>query len=320
VGTNSFLPFSGLDVSSPRVTVEGRTNPGEEPFVNLQLVHGSYFEALRIPLQRGRLFEITDDQVSTPVAIVSARTARRFWANEDPLGRRMQIVWNQHGTGGGGGSTLWLTVVGVVGDVRFKGMDDTDSLDVYAPSSQLFAGDSYFVIRTPLPIETLRQQVRAAIDEVDRDQSYFDVQTLEARVNRAVWQHRAATAVLGVFGAIALSLAVIGIYAVTAHAVASERREIGIRLALGSSGAEVHWLIMRRRLVPAAVGIAVGMIGGVIASRVLARVIGSIQQPDVASAAALPLVLGVAATVACWLPVWRLLRHLDLTKMLRDPA
>jgi putative ABC transport system permease protein len=319
-GTNSFLPFSGLDVSSPRLIVEGRTTPGEEPFVNLQLVGGDYFRTMRIPLQRGRLFERTDDLSSPAVAIVSARAARRLWPNDDPVGRRVQVVWNQQGTGGGGGSVVWLTVVGVVGDVRFSGMDDTSSLDMYAPNTQLFAGDSYFVVRTHVPPEALRQRVRAAIDAIDRDQSFFDVQTMDARVERVVWQQRVATAVLGVFGTIALCLAIIGVYAVTAHAVASERREIGIRLALGSPRTAIIGLTMRRWLTPVAVGIAGGIVSGVLTARALGALIGSVAQPDIVTAAMFPFALGAAAVVACWLPVWRVLRHMELTRTLRDPA
>jgi predicted permease len=319
-GTNNFLPFSGLDVSSPRVLVEGRTKVGEEPFINLQLVGGDYFRAMRIPLQRGRLFEQTDDQSSAPVAIAGARAARRFWPNEDPIGRRVQVVWNQQGTGGGGGSVVWLTIVGVVGDVRFDGMDDTSSLDIYAPNAQLFAGDSYFVVRTQIAPEAIRQRIRAAIDQVDRDQSFFDVRTMESRVERIVWQQRVAAAVLGVFGALALCLAAVGVYAVTAHAVASERREIGIRLALGSPRTEVIGLMMRRWLTPVAVGIAAGIVSGVITASALGRVLGSIAQPDIVTAATLPLTLGLVAVVACWLPVWRVLRCLELTRTLRDPV
>jgi putative ABC transport system permease protein len=123
------------------------------------------------------------------------------------------------------------------------------------------------VVRTQVSPEVIRQRVRAAIDEIDRDQSFFDVQTMEGRVERIIWQQRVATAVLGVFGTIALGLAIVGVYAVTAHAVASERREIGIRLALGSPRADVVGLMMRRWLTPVVVGIVGGILGGVATAR-----------------------------------------------------
>ena len=231
----------------------------EEPFANLQLVDSGYFRAMQIPLRRGRVFERTDLETSTPVAVVSERAARRFWGDDDPVGRRLRIMWNQNGTGAGGGSDLWLTVIGVVGNVRFSGIDDDGGLDLYAANTQLFTGDSFLVVRTRTNPDGIRSQLRTAIDRIDPDQSLFDVETMTARVNGSIWQHRVASAV---FAAVALCLAVIGTYAVTAYAVASQRREIGIRLALGSSGAQVGWLVVRRSLVPVSVGALLGLAAG----------------------------------------------------------
>lgn len=318
-GTNSVLPFSGLDVSSPRVLVEGRASgrADEEPFINFQVIDAGYFGAMGIPLLQGRTFAWTDDASSPPVAVVSRRTAQRFWAGEDPLGRRIRIVWNQRGTGGGGGSDVWLTVVGVVGNVRFSSLDDEAGLEVYAPNTQLFAGDSYIVVRAGTDAEAVRHQLRAAIDAVDREQSFFDVQTMDARIQRAIWQHRVATAVLGIFAVIALCLAVIGTHAVTAQAVASARREIGIRLALGSPASEIVRLVMRRWLGAVVGGVAVGMLGGVLMAGVLARALGMPTVPDLLLPAVSPIVLTAAAAAACYVPVRRALRRHDLIDALR---
>jgi putative ABC transport system permease protein len=318
-GTNTFLPFSGLDVPSPRVAVEGWSTrrPEEEPFVNFQIVDPGYLRAMRIPVNRGRHFERTDEVRSIPVAVVSARAAQRFWPGEDPLGRRIRINWNQLGVSGGKNSDIWLTVVGVAGNVRFSGLDDDAGLDVYAPNTQLFAGDSYVVVRTRTDPDALRNQLRAAIDAVDRDQSFFDVHTMQTRVQRSIWQHRVATAVLTIFAVVALCLAVIGTYAVTAHAVASQRREIGIRLALGSRESHIGWLVMRRWLLPMALGIAVGMVGGAALASVLARVLGIVRVADLLVPATFPLVLAAAATLACYLPVRRAVRRVQLVDALR---
>jgi putative ABC transport system permease protein len=319
VGTNTALPFSGLEPTSPRVVAEGRSTgrPDEEPFANMQLVDPGYLRAMRIPLRSGRPFAVTDLERSTPVAIVSERAARRFWGTDDPIGRRLRVVWNQSGTGSGGGSEVWLTVVGVAGNVRFNGIDDEAGLDVYAPNTQMFAGDSYLAVRTGMDPDALRGQIRAAIDRVDPDQSFFDVQTMTARVNGSIWHHRVATAVLVVFAAVALCLAIIGTYAVTSYAVAAQRREIGIRLALGSSGPEVGWLVMRRCLMPVAAGTVVGLLAGAVAARQLATVIGLMSAPDVVALGALPLLLTVAAVAACYLPVHRILRRMPLVEALR---
>ncbi len=318
VGTTTNLPFARLDLPSPRVTVEGRDSgrADEAPFVNLQLVDPGYFDAMRIPLHRGRRFERFDDESSPLVAIVSERAARRFWGEADPLGRRLQLVWNQDGTGGGGGSALWLTVVGVVGSVHFDGIDDRTGLDLYAPHTQMFAGDSFFVVRASTPPDALTRQVRAALDQVDRDQSFFDVLPMEARVTRTLWQHRVATVVLVLFAGVALLLAVLGTYAVTAHAVAAQRREIGLRRALGSSAGQVAWLVARQWMMPVAAGVIVGLLAGIGMASPLTSAIGVAGHRPLWPFA-LPWGLTVASAAACLVPLVRLLRRASLTEALR---
>jgi putative ABC transport system permease protein len=318
VGTNTNLPFARLDLPSPRVTVEGRESgrADEAPFVNLQLIDPGYFGAMRIPLRSGRPFARTDDATAPLVAVVSDRAARRFWGDADPIGRRLQLLWNQDGTGTGGGSALWLSVIGVVGSVQFSGVDDRTGLDVYAPNTQMFAGDSFFVIRAATPPDTIVRQLRTAIDQVDRDQSFFDVVPLESRVANTLWQHRVATVVLMLFAGVALVLAVLGTYAVTAHAVAAQRREIGIRRALGSSGIELAWLVTRHWMLPVAAGVLVGLIAGVGAADTLTSTMGT------AGAGpwwpfALPWGLTLASTIACLVPLVRLVRRTSLTEALR---
>lgn len=318
VATNTNLPFTRLDVASPRVAVEGRESgrADESPFVNLQLIDRGYFEAMRIPLVRGRRFEETDDQTAPPVAIVSERTAHRFWANEDPIGRRVRLTWNQQGAGTAGGSEIWLTVVGVVGSVRFNGVDDLAGLDLYAPHTQMFAGDSFFVIRAGSDPTGIERQVRSALDSVDREQSYFDVMTLDARLAKTLWQHRVASVVLALFAAVALVLAVLGTYAVTAHAVAAQRREIGLRRVLGSSASQLGWLVARHWIVPVALGVIVGLMTGALAVPWLTSMV-AIPMARAGWPLLLPVVLTLAAASACVIPVFRLLGRLSLSETLR---
>jgi hypothetical protein len=240
--------------------------------------------------------------------------ARRFWTG-DPIGRRLRITWNQNGVGAGGGSEIWLTVVGVVGAVRFSGVDDDTGLDVYAPHTQIFAGDSYFVLRSA-STAGMPAQIRAAIDRVDAEQSFFDLATMEERVSASVWQQRVSTAVLTLFAVVSLALAIIGTYAVTAHAVAAQRREIGIRLALGSSGSALGWILARAWLIPVSMGVVAGLAGGALGARVLASMLG-VSVPAVGWPLALPAALAAAATVASALPVFRVLRRATLVEALR---
>jgi putative ABC transport system permease protein len=317
VGTNTVLPFSQLDAVSPRVSMDGQTAREEERFVNFQIIGPEYFDAMRIPVLAGRRFERTDTERSMPVAVVSARAARQFWPREDPIGRKLQVVWNQQGVGAGGGSTLALTVVGVVGDVRFGDVDDVASLSLYAPNTQLFAGDSFFVVRTRLRADAVRSQIRAAFDAVDPEQSFFDVQPMTSRIERVLWPHRVATAILGVFGAIALGLAAVGTYAVTAHAVVSQQREVAIRLALGASAPTIVWLVMRRWLAPVALGVTAGLGTGLVLARLLGQRLGLLGDTVTSVPIVLSLLLAGATIVACWVPVWQLLRRVHLTDTLR---
>jgi hypothetical protein len=218
--------------------------------------------------------------------------------------------------GSGGGSDIWLTVVGVVGDVRFSGVEDVNSLNVYAPDMQLFAVDSYLVVRMLMAPDGLRPQIRAALDRVDSEQSFFEVEAMTDRVMASFWQHRVASAALVVFGGIALCLTVIGTYAVTAQAVTSQRREIGIRLALGSPRSEIIRLVLRTWMVPVGVGV-VGMVAGASATRLLGTVTGVTGIPEFIWPLTFPLILGAAAAIACYIPIRRTVRHVGLPAVLR---
>ena len=318
VGMNAMLPFSRLDSASPRVNPEGGAagRADESPFVNLQLVNAAYFDAMRIPIVAGRAFDVSDREGGPRVAIVSERTARRLW-NGNALGQRLHVVWNQNGTGAGGGDAVRLTVVGVAATVRFSGVEDERGLDVYAPHTQLFAGDSFVAIRTASAEASVEPLLRAAVDRVDGEQSYFDVHPMTHRIAATLWQQRVATAVLIVFAGIALLLATVGIFAVTAHAVASQQREIGIRLALGSSTAGLAWQIARVWLMPVLIGTTLGLAGGLVVAWQLAAIMGA-HVPAPAWPLALPLVLATAAAVACSLPVGRAMRDVALADVLRD--
>lgn len=318
VGTSSNLPFARLDVASPRAAPDGgTTGRGDDaPFVNLQLVDPGYFDAMRIPIVSGRRFERTDGSDAPLVAIIGERTARRLWPGQDPLGRRLQLVWNQDGAGSGGGSALWLDIVGVARSVRFGGWDDDTSLDVYTPHTQMFAGDTYVVLRGQLPPASLVRQLRPAFDRVDPDQSFFDVLPIDARVARTLWQHRVATMVLTFFATVALALALVGTFAVTAHAVTAQQREFGVRRALGSSATRIVWLVARQWLVPVAVGVIIGIGVGRGASHRIALSAGlTVDAPP--WALLLPSVLLAAALLACLAPLRGVLRRASLTDVLR---
>ena len=182
---------------------------------------------------------------------------------------------------------------------------------------QLFAGDSYLIVRTLMAPDGIRSQIRAALDQVDPEQSFFEVEAMADRVKASFWQHRVASAVLASFAAIALCLAVIGTYAVTAHAVTSQRREIGIRLALGSPPSDVVRLVLSRWMVPVGVGAVLGMAAGAALGRALGTVISVTRVPDVVWPLTLPLILCASTAMACYIPIRRTVRHVGLSAVLK---
>jgi putative ABC transport system permease protein len=319
VATSNMIPFSGLHIASPRARREGvsAADGTAQPFVNFQIVSPEYFDAMRIPMRRGRTFNAFDLEATTKVAVVSERTAQRLWGGADPIGQRLAVVWNQDGRAIGGGTEIWMTVVGVSGDVRFDGLSASAGLDVYTPHTQAFAGDSYFLVRTRVPPETLAARLPQAIYGVDPEQSFFDVRTLTDRVDASVWQQRVTSVVLGAFALLALTLAIVGVHAVTSYAVAVREREIGVRLALGASGGMVSRLMVREAVIPVLGGVVVGLGLSVVSTIVLARALPDGAVPSTVLALPLPLLLLVTAAIAAWLPVRKVLRRADLVNSLR---
>ncbi len=319
VATSNMIPFSGLDIASPRARREGvsAADGAAQPFVNVQIVSPGYFDAMRIPLGRGRSFSAFDLEGSPLVAIVGERTARRLWGSADPVGQRLAIVWNQDGRAIGGGTELWMTVIGVAGDVRFDGLAASTGLDVYAPNTQAFAGDSFFLVRTRVAPEALAARLPQAIYGVDPEQSFFDVRTLTDRVQASIWQQRVTSVVLGAFAFLALILAIVGVHAVTSYAVAVREREIGVRLALGASGATVSGLMIREAVFPVIAGMIVGLGLSGFSTMILARALPEGAVPSTALALPLPLLLVGTAALAAWLPVRRVLARANLVHSLR---
>lgn len=317
--TNQRIPFSTLDVASPRVLIDGTSaaDAAQQPFVNFQVISPNYFDVMRIPIASGRAFTDFDLAESERVAIVSRRAAARFWGTADPIGRRISLAWNQSGVAGNGGAALQLTVVGVVGDVRSLSAQDPPSLDVYAPVTQTFAGDSFFVIRTTADAAALAPEIGRAIAAIDPEQSHFDVMTMTERVQTSQWQHRVAGTVLAVFAVIAFALAVIGVHAATAYAVEMRRSELGIRLALGGDRTALLGDAVRRALAPVAAGLGVGLAAGGFSGAWLARQLPISGWEDQARAGIPVIALLIVAAIAAAWPALRVMRSVNLTEVFR---
>ena len=257
-------------------------------------VSPGYFDTMGIRLLRGRAFTDADRLGRLPVLIISEAVARRLWQDDDPIGKRMALLERPK-------PEDWLTVVGVVEDVRQGGFTSDPTHAVYQPYSQVtnrfFVGYMTFLVRTngdPLQTAPL---MRAALTQVDSDEAPQKLATLEAVIDRTVAEPKFQARVLGLFSIAALLLAAVGIYGVLAASVLERRREIGLRIALGADLSTVARMVLRRTLLLTAMGITIGLLGSLAATKVLAALLFNVKPTDATTfALAVGIVLAAAVT------------------------
>ena len=308
---NQNLPLGRLpDGVSQTIFIEGDaiSRVGEQPFVNVQPISPQYFGAMRIPLVAGRDFTRQDREDTVPVAIVNASLARRYWPGQDAIGRRLRLasasetrVYAPIPTRSGAAPTLWLTVVGVAGDVRHENVAAAAGLDVYVPHTQTYTGDSYMIVRTRTEPRAFAAAATRAIQTVDREQSVFAVAPMTDIVDRVIWQQRLVGAVFAAFAGLALVLALAGLHAMVAQDVVRRTREIGVRMALGASSP----IIVRMFLGESSRAVLLGSLAGLVAVAALARASSTILYQispfdPLVYVSAIVVVSGAAAVTAWW--------------------
>ena len=265
-----------------------------------------YFETLGIPVLRGRAPTAADDATSTPVVVVSRALVERYWPGEDVLGRRITFFV-------GADDPPWLTIVGVVGDVRAEMASPSDP-QVYLPHDQLRAigfgrgGSMTVVVRAAVDAAGLAPALRAAVAEMDPRLPVSNLRTMEEVVDRAVARPRLTASLLGAFGLVALLLAAVGIYGVVSYTVARRTREIGVRVALGAHRGQVVRLMVREGAAPAVLGAAVGLAAALAGAAALRGLLYGVSPTDPVSFTVLPLVLLAVAGLAAWVPARRATR------------
>ncbi len=302
----SALPMSGAASFLQISAIEGRppASANEQFLALLCVVMPDYFETTGIQLRRGRTFEDRDGLPGTlPVAIVSDTFVRRYLPPGDPLGRRVKL----------GGP--WLTIVGVVADVHHMGLGEEVDAGLFVPYNQQPKASMSLVVRAGVPPLTLTEPIRRAVRSIDRNRPLFAVRTLQEAMARSIWQSRLFTWLFGVFGAVALTLAGIGVYGVISYSVVQRTRELGLRLALGARQGQIHWLVMRHGIGLSGAGLAVGLAGSVLVGRLLRAWLHGVSAIDPTTYAAVPLVLAAAALAACYLPARRATRIDPMTTL-----
>ena len=310
-GLTDVLPLSG-DNDDSVIFAEGhQMRPGESVISpDHSMVTPGYFAAMRIPLVKGRLFNEHDTKDSLPVIIIDERLARHFWPDTDPIGQRMYFPTDMNNMTAITPKTKFLTVVGVVREVAMHGIaeGETPVGADYLPFAQSPVHPLTFAIRTSGDPDALIGPLRAQVAVIDPELPVYDVETMPQRAADALLDRRSPLVLSVGFGAVALFLAAIGIYGVLAYLVAQRRKEIGIRIALGSTGGQIFELILREGLVVVGIGFVVGLAGTLAVGRGLQSQLYQVRPADpfvLAGAAAL---LAAVAFAACLVPAGRATR------------
>ena len=301
------MPAAGLG-SLRSLTVEGReeVEGHAAPTALFVAVSHGYFDLLRLPLLQGRAFTEADDASSFEVAIASQGFVDRYWPDEDPVGRRIQIA----------GAEEWLLVVGVVSNVRDARGSERSSMDVYVPHTQDAPSSMYMVTRTTADRAGLAGPIRDAVWRVDANQPIDAIQTMARAQYLRSSSDFALLTLFVTFAVFALFMAAIGIYGVMSYSVSQRRKEIGLRLALGAEVGTVRWMVVSEGARLLASGIGVGLLAAFAISRLLGNLVFGMSATDPLTFIGVPLVLAGVALVANLVPARRATR-LDPADTLR---
>lgn len=312
-GATNTIPF-GDNHNDSVILAEGyHLKPGESVVSPSQVaVTPGYFEAMKVQLLRGRLFDDRDGPATnrTGVVIVDERLARHFWPDQDPLGRRLYFPTSINDLLAVTDKTQWFTVVGVIKNVKLDSIVEAPNQvgAYYFPATQQPPRGLTFAVRTAADPPALTASLRAAIAAVDRELPVFDTQTMDDRLEKALATRRSPMLLSLTFGTVALFLSAIGIYGVLAYLVTQRTKEIGIRIALGSSAAGIFELVLREGLLLIVGGLALGGLGAAALRRSLETQLFGVSATDPVVLAAVTVMLAAVAITACAVPARRATR------------
>jgi putative ABC transport system permease protein len=297
----SELPLSG-DSLDHEFLIDGRPPiaPGDEPSLETRSVLGDYFRTMGIPLKAGRDFESQDFAENAPlVGIANEAMVRQYFPTEDPLGKRIRWASDRE--------IHWITIVGVVGDVKHFGLDLPELPALYSPYPQTSPWKRWMtlVARTQFAPAVMAQVVKEQIWKVDSQLPVTKVQTMDEVAAASFSARRFNMLLLAIFAGLALALAAVGIYGVMSYAVTQRTQEIGIRMALGAQAGDVLKMIVRNGMTLTLIGTAAGLAGAFALTRLMTTMLFGVTPTDATTFATVSLVLLVVAFLACYLPARR---------------
>jgi putative ABC transport system permease protein len=297
VSVASFLPLASEWQIGVRIEGGGES---EYYMTYGSWVSNDFFRSMGIPLKKGRVFTDQDRADTTPVVVVNEAMARRFWPGQDAVGKR--IRWGGWNPPGG-----WLTIAGVVADVKFSSLEAESPPTVYMPVFQIprIRRDAVFIARTTADPASLAAAMRREIAAVDADLPVYDVRTMNQVIAESVAQRRFTMGLLAIFAFTALGLAALGLYGVISYAVTQRTREIGLRMALGGRRSDVLGLVVGQGMKMAMIGALAGLLASLALARLMKGLLFGISASDPLTFIAVALLLTLVALVACWIPARR---------------
>lgn len=292
-GATSHLPFSGRDYGLDfNIVGHPLVSPGETMAARYRVISLNYLRTMEIPLLKGRDFTESDRREAPPVVLINETLAHRYFPNEDPLGKLLNLE----------GYEAPREIVGVIGSVKHVKLDTEAKPEIYAPQMQAPQPTMTIVVRTTSDPLSFVNAMRSQVTAVDKDQPVYDVKTMDQYLSESVAQPRFRTMLLAIFAAVALILATIGIYGLISHSVNHRMQELGIRIALGAKPRDLFKLVVGQGLLLAIEGIVIGLIASIFLTRIISALLFGVSSTDPITFIGIPLLLIGVAFVASYLP------------------
>jgi putative ABC transport system permease protein len=294
----TWLPLTGL-TGKGALNIEGRPpwEGGKSPVVEISTVSPDYFRTLGMQMRAGRAFNDGDRADAPRVVIINETLTRLFFPGEDPLGKRLDSF---------NPKSPWAAIVGVVADVKHLGLDEEVKPEIYFPYSQSGVYvDPILVVRTAIEPDRLAVALRREVAAGDPDQPIYEMMTMEQRLANSMAVRRNGMLLFGVFAAVALIIAAIGIYGVISYSVGQRTREIGIRMALGAERRDVLKLVLKQGLKLISAGVTIGLLASLALTRVMKNLLFEVSATDPPTFVLIALILTIVALLACWVPARR---------------
>ena len=297
-GSINMLPLQQWGTNGP-IEIEGEPPypAGQAPIAEFRSASPDYFRTLGIPLIAGRFFNDQDRESATVNIIVNKTLADRHFPNQDPIGKRLKA-----------GSPDYVTIVGVVGDVKQSGLAQPARAELYWCSLQATRSAMSLVVRAASEPSSLTSAVRGEVQALDRDLPIHNVKTMEAVISESISDHRLNMLLLGIFAGVALILSVIGIYSVMSYTTTQSTREIGIRMALGAQPTDVLKLIIGHGAVLSLIGVAIGLVAAFGLTQLMGTLLYGVTATDPLTFVSVPIVLMAVSLVACYVPARRAIK------------